>query len=79
MRTNAEFLVQRQLGSGDIWRVGEVQAPITWKFEVGDFFEVFVDCLYAPNLIANIHSWPFLVQWTPEGVFHDDVFAPSGI
>lgn len=60
--TNAEFLIQRDLGSGDISRIIEVQAPIAWKLEVCNFFEFPIYICNATKLFFDFHSRPPLEQ-----------------
>ena len=79
MRADAEVLVQRQLRSGVDGGIDKIQAPISWKFHVDNFFDLPIDSVYASDLLFSRHDWPFLVQLNTGGVFHNNVFATNGV
>jgi hypothetical protein len=61
MRSNAKFLIQRELRAVDVWRIGQVQTAVGRKLQFGNLLERFADRIDTPDLIAHVHSRPFLV------------------
>lgn len=79
VRSDAEPLVQSLLGGCDERSIGEVQAPVSWKFNIHHFFDLLINGVYASDFLAPGHGWPFLMQLNTGGVLHDDIFATNSV